>query len=124
MLHREEDTYPQAYTYTLIYVHKHTNKNCLLCQQGEVEVSTPGIKPQQILSINHLSFWLYVASRQLDWLQDSHHRNTDRRSLKGKTYQRSQPSCTHKFSHQNHGFVCELTSIHFKCCFFFSLSRL
>lgn len=63
---------------------KRTNKNCLLCQQGEEEVSTPGSKPYQILSINHLSLWLSVAPKLLDFLQDSDSRDRNRKKNKNK----------------------------------------
>lgn len=47
-------------------------KSLLLCQQCKEEVcTTPGIKPQQILSINHLPLWLSVASKQSDRVQIS-----------------------------------------------------
>lgn len=73
-----------THTYTCTTTQKRTNKNCLLCQQGEEEVSTPGSKPYQILSINHLSLWLSVAPKLLDFLQDSDSRDRNRKKKKKK----------------------------------------
>lgn len=73
-----------THTYTCTNTQKRTNKNCLLCQQGEEEVSTPGSKPYQILSINHLSLWLSVAPKLLDFLQDSDSRDRNRKKKKKK----------------------------------------
>lgn len=71
-----------THTYMCTNTQKRTNKNCLLCQQGEEEVSTPGSKPYQILSINHLSLWLSVAPKLLDFLQDSDSRDRNRKKKK------------------------------------------
>lgn len=60
MLH----THTNIYTHKLVHVNRHSNM-CYMCLQAEVEVSIPDTKPQQILSITHLSLWLNVAARQL-----------------------------------------------------------
>lgn len=75
MLNRGEDTHSHKHTHT---------QNGLLCQYGEEQVGTPGIKPEQILSISHLSLWLSVASRHRSPKRAAvydNHRSTGRRSL-------------------------------------------